>query len=72
MPVRSMPQAPAAPDRRVGQEATHLRRRLAARSRGPSPDIAFSRRRVRRKLEPNPKTPQYIVTVHGLGYKFVG
>jgi len=27
---------------------------------------------LRRKLEPNPKTPQYIVTVHGLGYKFVG
>ena len=27
---------------------------------------------LRRKLEPNPRRPQYILTVHGLGYKFVG
>jgi two-component system alkaline phosphatase synthesis response regulator PhoP len=27
---------------------------------------------LRQKLEPNPKTPQYILTVHGLGYKFAG
>ena len=27
---------------------------------------------LRQKLEPNPRLPQYIVTVHGLGYKFVG
>jgi two-component system alkaline phosphatase synthesis response regulator PhoP len=27
---------------------------------------------LRQKLEPNPKLPQYIVTVHGLGYKFAG
>ena len=27
---------------------------------------------LRQKLEPNPRTPQYILTVHGLGYKFVG
>ena len=27
---------------------------------------------LRRKLEPNPHHPQYILTVHGLGYKFVG
>jgi two-component system alkaline phosphatase synthesis response regulator PhoP len=26
---------------------------------------------LRQKLEPNPRVPQYIVTVHGLGYKFV-
>jgi two-component system alkaline phosphatase synthesis response regulator PhoP len=26
---------------------------------------------LRQKLEPNPKHPQYIQTVHGLGYKFV-
>lgn len=26
---------------------------------------------LRRKLEPNPKHPQYIRTLHGLGYKFV-
>ena len=26
---------------------------------------------LRQKLEPNPKRPQYIQTVHGLGYKFV-
>jgi two-component system alkaline phosphatase synthesis response regulator PhoP len=27
---------------------------------------------LRQKLEVNPKTPQLILTVHGLGYKFVG
>jgi two-component system, OmpR family, alkaline phosphatase synthesis response regulator PhoP len=27
---------------------------------------------LRRKLETNPRHPQYIVTLHGLGYKFVG
>ena len=27
---------------------------------------------LRQKLEPNPKTPQYVLTVHGLGYKFAG
>jgi two-component system, OmpR family, alkaline phosphatase synthesis response regulator PhoP len=27
---------------------------------------------LRQKLEPNPRAPQYILTVHGLGYKFVG
>jgi len=27
---------------------------------------------LRRKLEPNPHHPQHILTVHGLGYKFVG
>ncbi|MBX2990548.1 MAG: response regulator transcription factor [Bacteroidetes bacterium] len=27
---------------------------------------------LRQKLEDNPKFPKYIVTVHGLGYKFVG
>ena len=27
---------------------------------------------LRRKLEANPHNPQYIVTLHGLGYKFVG
>ncbi len=26
---------------------------------------------LRRKLEPNPRHPQFILTVHGLGYKFV-
>lgn len=25
---------------------------------------------LRQKLEPNPRVPQYILTVHGLGYKF--
>lgn len=27
---------------------------------------------LRRKLELNPKEPQYIITVYGIGYKFVG
>ncbi len=27
---------------------------------------------LRQKIEPTPRTPQYIVTVHGLGYKFMG
>jgi two-component system, OmpR family, alkaline phosphatase synthesis response regulator PhoP len=27
---------------------------------------------LRQKLEPNPKVPRYILTVHGLGYKFAG
>jgi DNA-binding response OmpR family regulator len=27
---------------------------------------------LRRKVETNPRTPEHIITVHGLGYKFVG
>lgn len=27
---------------------------------------------IRQKLEPNPRHPQFILTIHGLGYKFVG
>jgi two-component system alkaline phosphatase synthesis response regulator PhoP len=27
---------------------------------------------LRQKIEPNPRRPQYLLTVHGLGYKFVG
>jgi len=27
---------------------------------------------LRQKLEPDPKRPRFILTVHGLGYKFVG
>ena len=27
---------------------------------------------LRQKIEPNPKHPQYILTMHGMGYKFVG
>jgi two-component system, OmpR family, alkaline phosphatase synthesis response regulator PhoP len=27
---------------------------------------------LRRKLEPDPREPRYILTAHGLGYKFVG
>lgn len=26
---------------------------------------------LRQKIEANPRTPEYILTVHGLGYKFV-
>ena len=25
---------------------------------------------VRRKLEPDPRNPRYVLTVHGVGYKF--
>ncbi len=28
--------------------------------------------RLRQKLEPNPEEPRFILTVHGIGYKFVG
>jgi len=27
---------------------------------------------LRQKIEPNPKRPQFLLTVHGLGYKFAG
>jgi len=27
---------------------------------------------LRQKVEANPRVPEYILTVHGLGYKFVG
>jgi two-component system, OmpR family, alkaline phosphatase synthesis response regulator PhoP len=27
---------------------------------------------LRRKIEPAPRKPQYILTIHGLGYKFIG
>jgi two-component system alkaline phosphatase synthesis response regulator PhoP len=27
---------------------------------------------LRQKLEANPSKPEFIVTVHGLGYKFLG
>lgn len=27
---------------------------------------------LRQKIEPNPKHPEFLLTVHGLGYKFVG
>ena len=27
---------------------------------------------LRQKIEPNPRRPQYVLTAHGLGYKFVG
>jgi two-component system alkaline phosphatase synthesis response regulator PhoP len=27
---------------------------------------------LRQKLEPNPKSPAFILTIHGIGYKFVG
>jgi DNA-binding response OmpR family regulator len=27
---------------------------------------------LRRKLEPDPRRPSFILTVHGLGYKFAG
>jgi len=28
--------------------------------------------RLRQKLEPDPEQPQYFLTVHGTGYRFVG
>ena len=27
---------------------------------------------LRQKLEANPKPPEFILTIHGLGYKFAG
>jgi len=27
---------------------------------------------LRQKIEPNPRHPQYLLTVHGMGYKFIG
>ncbi|NDD65436.1 MAG: DNA-binding response regulator, partial [Acidobacteria bacterium] len=27
---------------------------------------------LRQKLEPNPRQPRYFLTIHGLGYKFIG
>ena len=27
---------------------------------------------LRQKIEENPRYPQYILTIHGMGYKFVG
>ena len=27
---------------------------------------------LRQKIEPNPRHPQHLLTVHGIGYKFVG
>ncbi len=27
---------------------------------------------LRQKIEPNPRHPQYVLTIHGMGYKFVG
>jgi two-component system, OmpR family, alkaline phosphatase synthesis response regulator PhoP len=27
---------------------------------------------LRQKIEPNPRHPQYVLTMHGMGYKFVG
>jgi two-component system alkaline phosphatase synthesis response regulator PhoP len=27
---------------------------------------------LRQKIEPNPRHPQFIVTIHGMGYKFAG
>ena len=27
---------------------------------------------LRQKIEPNPRQPQYILTMHGMGYKFIG
>jgi len=34
--------------------------------------LARVRALLRRKLETNPRHPQFILTLHGLGYKFVG
>jgi DNA-binding winged helix-turn-helix (wHTH) protein len=48
-----------------------LRRAVVGRRAGPddrSIDVLVGR--LRRKIEPNPKTPRFILSVAGVGYKF--
>ena len=54
-----------------------LTRRAAQRGVGLPRDAEHAhgrrpRRVARQKIEPNPKHPQYVITAHGLGYKFAG
>lgn len=37
---------------------------------GDSRTVDVHVQRLRRKLEPNPRHPRYLLTVHGIGYKF--
>jgi class 3 adenylate cyclase/DNA-binding response OmpR family regulator len=48
-----------------------LRRAVVGRGAGPyDRNVDMLIARLRRKIEPNPKSPQFILTVPGLGYKF--
>ena len=62
--------------RRASRSHAHARR-AAQRSLGLSLDAVHAhrgraRRWLRQKIEPNPRHPQYLLTIHGMGYKFVG
>jgi two-component system response regulator RegX3 len=37
---------------------------------GDSRTVDVHIQRLRRKLEPDPRDPRYLLTVHGIGYKF--
>ena len=39
---------------------------------GSTAQVRAHVRNIRAKIEPDPRHPQYILTVHGMGYKFVG
>ena len=62
---------------RASRSHAHARR-TAQRSLGLSVDAVDTRTVdvhvawLRQKIEPNPRHPQYVLTRHGLGYKFVG
>jgi class 3 adenylate cyclase len=48
-----------------------LRRAVVGRGAGPyDRNVDMLIARLRRKIEPNPKSPRFILTVAGLGYKF--
>lgn len=38
---------------------------------GSSRTVDVHIQRLRRKLEPDPRNPRYLLTVHGIGYKFI-
>ena len=49
-----------------------IRRALGADYEGIDRTLDSHIRNVRRKIEPNPKKPIYILTVYGVGYRLDG